>query len=139
MDEIGNPDADPTRREVTLRDDGDERVWVDWIVDGYTAGFVYIRSSQAGEEERFVALDTNELSQLRAALDPAEDAELVRDMGALERVSVGRDDGHVTLAVEELGQVARVLVLREAEAKALYDAIERAEDELPRTEDEPHV
>jgi hypothetical protein len=60
-------------------------------------------------------------------------------MGALERVSVGRDDGHVTLAVEELGQVARVLVLREAEAKALYDAIERAEAELPRTEDEPHV
>jgi len=138
MDEYGNPDADPTRHEVTLRDDGDERVWVDWIVDGYTAGFVYIRSS-AGKENFFLGLDTNELSQLRAALDPAEDAELVRDMGPLERVSVGRDDGHVTLAVEELGQVARVLVLREAEAKALYDAAGRAEDELPRTEDEPHV
>ena len=129
----------PTKREVTLRDDGDERVWVEWVANTPTPSFVQLRSERRGDELRMLALDTNELSQLRRAVEAGEDDSLARDMGAFERVAVERTDGFVTITVEQLGEVERMLVLSSEEADTLLDAIARAEDELPRTEDDAYV
>lgn len=145
-EETPHPDAGgtPTKREVTLRDDLDERVWVEWYV-GNGACFTSILSEEDGVELRVLSLDSNELSQMSLALRQAADTGLcdtknlmVRDLG-MERVWVEHSDGYATIVFEKLGEIDRMLVLDETEVDELLDAIERAEGELPRTEEDPHV
>jgi hypothetical protein len=134
-----HPAGETTERVVTLREDEDERVWVNWFVKNVGGSFTTIYSERDGDEARILSLQSRELSQMLLALDPGEDIHMVRDMGAFERAYTERSDGFVTVTVEELGAVDRVLVLDESEAETLSKAIERAEAELPGTEDEPHV
>lgn len=134
----------PTKRTVTLRDDPTERVYVEWFAG--TGTFTSIHSVQEGDELRMLAADSNELSQLLAALraansgaSPSSENRMVRDMGAFERVYVQQSDDFVSLVVEELGEVDRMLILAEGEVEKLIDAVEQAEAELPRTEEDAHV
>lgn len=134
-----HPAGDTTERVVTLRDGGDERVWVSWFLKPVGGSFTTIYSERDGDELRVLSLESKELSQLLVALAPKKDTQMVRDMGSAERVYIERSEGFVTVTVEELGAVDRVLVLDESEAETLSKAIERAEAELPGTEDDAHV
>lgn len=145
-DETPHPDAGgtPTRREVTIRDGPDEHVWVHWFVGGGSC-FTSILSEDDRGELRFLTLDSNELSQLVLALRTAKQTGLydtkdlvVRDLG-IERVYIDESATCSMIVVEEVGEVDRMLVLDDDEIDDLIDAIERAEDELPRTEDDAHV
>lgn len=130
----------PTKRDVTLRDDSTERVWVEWYSPP-GGSFTSIFSEQDGDELRIFSADANELGRLLAALRdeiaPDANRSMVRDLG-FERAWLERSDGFVTLVVESAAG-RRMLVLDEAEVKKLIDAVERAEDELTGTEGDAHV
>jgi hypothetical protein len=139
------PDAggSPTKREVTLREDADERVWVEWFV-GCGGSFTSVYIEEGGDKDRMLTLDSNELSQLLTALQDVtgpglySQNHLVRDLG-IERVWVERSAEYLSLNVEQSGEIDRMLILDQGETEELIEAVERAEDELPRTEDAPHA
>lgn len=129
----------PNIRDVTIRDGPDERVFVWWSVGLSGSSFVQILSDRDGDEILIAGLHPDDLTQLLAALDPENHTEMVRDMGRFQRVVVDRSEGYVSLAVEQNGEIDRMLVLDESETEKLREAIERAENELPRTEEDAHV
>jgi hypothetical protein len=140
------PAADAvTKRQRTVRDTDDEAVYVTWFVraDAASGGFVTIEAVDDEGTLRVLSPDTNELGQLLRALETALNdsqtgREVVRDLG-LERVYVEWEGRFVTLAVEEMGDLSRMLVLDTDEAAELRDAVEAAKDEVPSPEAGPHV
>jgi len=140
-DEPPHPDAGrgetPTKRTETVRDDPDERVCVEWFEDTPTPSFVRVSCG----DETMLSLDRNEVEQAataaRAACDGGE--ELVRNMGALERVWFESDDGFVTLVVEGAGDLERMIVFDRDEAARLAELLEAVDQAIPPVEDEPYV
>lgn len=151
-DETPHPDAGMgsgmTRREEEVRDDGTERVYVEWFVGQGRQSFTRIQTVDETGDKRVLAADVNELGQLLRALRHARERlsgqtdgfarKMVRDLG-IERVFVERDGGFAALVVEELGEVDRALVVDEDDLGTLIGAIEQAKDELPSVEVGPHV
>lgn len=138
-----------TRREVVVRDDGDERVYVEWLVGQGRQSFTRICTDDGATDETVLTADVNELGQLVDALrdaearlrdaDAADGTTMVRDLGAVERVYVETDGGFATLAVEQLGGLDRMVVFDADEADTLATAVERAKAELPSVKEGPHV
>jgi hypothetical protein len=138
-----------TRREVVVRDDGDERVYVEWFVGQGRESFTRICTDDGATDETVVAADVNELGQLADAFrdaqarlgdsGAADGGTMVRDLGALERVYVETDGEYGTLAVERVGRLDQMVVFDADEAGTLAAAVERAKAELPSVEEGPHV
>jgi hypothetical protein len=138
-----------TRREVVVRDDGDERVYVEWFVGQERQSFTRITTDDGATDEIVMAADVNELGQLADALrdaqarlgdsGAADGTTMVRDLGAVERVYVETDGDYGTLAVEQVGKLDRMVVFDAEEAGTLAAAVERAKAELPSIEEGPHV
>lgn len=143
------PRSQMARRQVTVRDDGHERVYVEWFVGQGRQSFTRIIADDGATDETVVAADVNELGQLVDAFrdaksrlgdsDATDDGTMVRDLGAVERVYVETDGDYGTLAVEQVGQLERMLVFDADEASTLATAVERAKAELPSVEEGPHV
>ena len=135
----------PTKREVTLRDDGDERVWVEWFNVSGRDGTVNILSEQDGEEVIMASFHPRELGQLLDALQDVSGPGLhstysmVRDLGDFERVWLEWSGTSLSLIVEQVAEIKRILVIDPDGIEKLIATIERAEDEFPRTEDDAHV
>jgi len=151
---VTQPDDAPAeqgvaRRQVTVRDDGDERVYVEWFAGQGRQSFTRICTDDGATDETVIAADVNELGQLADALrdakarlrdaGTADGTTMVRDLGAVERVYVETDGGFGTLAVERLGELHRMVVFDADEAGTLATAVERAKAELPSIEEGPHV
>ena len=138
-----------TRREVVVRDDGDERVYVEWFVGQGRQSFTRVTTDDGATDETVMAADVNELGQLADALrdaqtrlgdsGTADGTTMVRDLGAVERVYVETDGDYGTLAVEQVGKLDRMVVFDAEEAGTLAAAVERAKAELPSIEEGPHV
>ena len=138
-----------TRREVVVRDDGDERVYVEWFVGQERQSFTRITTDDGATDEIVMAADVNELGQLADALrdaqarlgdsGAADGTTMVRDLGAVERVYVETDGDYGTLAVEQVGKLDRMVVFDAEEAGTLAAAVERAKAELPSVKEGPHV
>ena len=143
------PAEDVARREITVRDDGDERVFVERYVGRGMQRFTRIRTDDGTTDETVVAADVNELGQLadafrdaKSRLDDADATDagtMVRDLGAFERVYVETEGDYGTLVVEQLNELKRMLVFDAEEASTLAAAAERAKAELPSVEEGPHV
>jgi len=143
------PRSQMTRRQVTIRNDGEERVYVEWFVLEGRQSFTRIIADDGATDETVVTADVNELGQLVDAFrdaharlgdsDATDDGTMVRDLGALERVYVETDGDYGTLAVEQAGQLDRMVVFDADEASTLAAAVERAKAELPSVEEGPHV
>lgn len=137
-----------TKRVRTVRDTGDEAVFLTWLVRDdveQAGGFTAVEVADADDGVLPVCtVQNDELAPLASALETALDAEdpgrkLFRDLGLLRRVYVEWEGRFVTLAVEEMGDLSRMLVLDTDEAAELRDAVEAAKDELPAPEAGPHV
>lgn len=143
------PRSQMSRREVVVRDDGDERVYVEWFVGQGRQSFTRITTDDGATDEIVMAADVNELGQLADALrdaqarlgdsGAADGTTMVRDLGAVERVYVETDGDYGTLAVEQVGKLDRMVVFDAEEAGTLAAAVERAKAELPSIEEGPHV
>jgi len=139
-DEPPHPDAGgstPTKRTETIRDDPEDRVRVEWFEDTPTPSFVRVSRG----DETVLSLDRNEVEQAataaRAACDGGE--ELVRNMGAIERVWFESDDGFVTLVVEGAGDLERMIVFARDEAARLAELLEAVGEAIPPVEAGPYV
>lgn len=138
-----------TRREVVVRDDGDERVYVEWFAGQERQSFTRITTDDGATDEIVMAADVNELGQLADALRDAQarlgdsgagdGGTMVRDLGALERVYVETDGEYGTLAVERVGRLHQMVVFDAEEAETLAAAVDRAKAELPSVKEGPHV
>jgi hypothetical protein len=134
-----------TKHQEKIRDVDGEQVYVVWFVreDADVGGFTTVEVVEDNETLQILSADTNELGQLIFALQKAVSdippgQEPVRDFG-FEKVYIEWEDGFATLVVEKMGEIDRMLVLDDEEARDLQAAIERAKGELPETEDGPHV
>lgn len=148
-DEPPHPDAGVEKRERTIRDTGDERLFAEWYQGRQAGGHTYIRHREGADTETLLTADVNELGALLDALTAAKGAlssgesapgrQLVRDMGAFERVCVEWDTGVACLTVEALGTTEHMLILAEPEVAELADAVEEAAEELPEVDCGPHL
>jgi hypothetical protein len=137
------------RRQVTVRDDGHERVYVEWFAGQGRQSFTRVIADDGATDETVIAADVNELGQLADALRDAQarlgdsgtddGTTMVRDLGAVERVYVETDGGFGTLTVERVGRLHQMMVFDADEAGTLATAVERAKAELPSVEEGPHV